>query len=73
MNKKKIGVALIGAALLLSGCGSGVPAVSADSSDTIREQVFQYDGKPLHCVSMYSDSNAGVLDCDFVRYHNENG
>ncbi len=47
------------AALLLSGCGSGILSPKSD--------VIQYEGNDLHCL-YYSHS----VDCDWVRYHQEN-
>jgi hypothetical protein len=63
------------AALVLTGCAETDGNVSGAKEDglNLTEYVYQYEGNDLHCVGYEPGYRAGLLTCDFVRYHNENG
>jgi hypothetical protein len=68
--------AIAAVVLALAGCADAADGkVSGEKEDALNltEYVYQYEGNDLHCVGYEPGYRAGLLSCDFVRYHAENG
>lgn len=60
---------VVGAVALTAGCADST-ADPDGFGGTVTAVTITYEGNPLYCVQY--GMGHGSVDCDWVRYHNEN-